>query len=353
MSINRVTTAIAAATVSLTVTAAWAQQPGQMAGTAPGMGGGAAMCAQNSEGVTRTIDVINARIEDARQTNDASKLRATIGDLQSVFAQIKRQLVDCVALSDEAGGAMSNMPGMDHSKMQMAPGTPVMPPGSPSPPAGAGGGVAMAGMDHSKMSMTRAAPARQSASAPAAGQMAGVDHSKMAAAKAAPASGSGAAAKGAKAAAPAGAMDHSKMTAAPQKATAAEPAKMAGMDHSKMQGDKAAGAAADAGSQTASAAAVVFTVRTDPAPPRSGKNDFEVTLKDVAGKPITDAVVSLAFSMPAMPSMKTDAVQLTSAGTGVYKGSGTVGMSGDWDVTITAARNGQTLGTKKVKLTAK
>jgi hypothetical protein len=57
--------------------------------------------------------------------------------------------------------------------------------------------------------------------------------------------------------------------------------------------------------------------------------------------------------MPAMPSMKTDAVQLTSAGNGVYKGSGTIGMTGDWDVTITAARNGQTLGTKKIKLAAK
>jgi hypothetical protein len=57
--------------------------------------------------------------------------------------------------------------------------------------------------------------------------------------------------------------------------------------------------------------------------------------------------------MPAMPSMKTDAAQLTSAGNGVYKGSGTVGMSGDWDVTITASRKGQTPATKKVQLTAK
>ena len=313
MIINRVRTAIAAATVSLTVTAAWAQQPGQMAGMAPGSGGGAAMCAQNSEGVTRTIDVINARIEDARQTNDASKLRATIGDLQSVFAQIKRQLADCVALSGEAGGATGNMPGMDHSKVQ-APGTQGKRPDSPSPAPGVAGGTAMAGMDHSKMA---SAP-----KPPQAGKAAG-------------------AAKVTKPAPMAG-MDHSKMAAAPQKATGEEPAKMAGMDHSKMPGDKGAGTEA-----------VVFTVRTDPAPPRSGKNDFEVTLKDAAGKPITDAVVSLAFSMPAMPSMTTDAVQLTSAGGGVYKGSGTIGMAGDWDVTITAGRKGQTLGTKKIKLTAK
>ena len=121
---------------------------------------------------------------------------------------------------------------------------------------------------------------------------------------------------------------------------------MAGMDHSKMAGEKAA-----------PEAAVIFTVRTDPAPPRNGKNDFEVTLKDADGKPTADAEVSLAFYMSPMPSRNMpemrSAAQLTSAGNGVYKGSGTVGMAGDWDVTITAVRKGQTLGTKKMKLTAK
>lgn len=344
-------TALATAVLSLIVATAWAQQAGhQMAGMASGSGGGAAMCAQNSEGVTRTIDVVNARIEDARQTNDASKLRAAIADLQSVFAQMKTQLADCVALASEGGGATGNMPGMDHSKMNMTPGTPVMQPGSPTPAPGATGGAAMPGMDHSKMQMAPAASAKPPASAPAAGQMAGMDHSKMQM----PAKPANAAAPaGAKPAAPAGGMDHSKMQmpAKPAAAKAAAPA--AGMDHSKMAGDRAAAPAAGTHGSAAPAAAVVFTVRTDPAPPRSGKNDFEVTLKDADGKPIADAAVSLAFYMPAMPSMKTDAAQLTSAGNGVYKGSGTVGMSGDWDVTITASRQGQTLATKKVKLTAK
>lgn len=254
-----VKTAIATAALSLTLSPAWAQQAGhQMAGTA---GGGVAMCAQNSEGVTRTIDVVNARIEDARQTNDAPTLRASIADLQSVFAQIKTQLAECVALSGEAGGtAMGSMPGMDHSKMQM-----------PATPAGA------------------------------------------------------------KAAAPA-----------------------AGMDHSKMTGNKAA---APAPGTSGDAAVVGFTVRTEPAPPRRGKNDFEIALMDAEGKPITDADVSLAFYMPPVPSMHMpemrSAAQLISSGNGVYRGSGTVAMAGDWDVTITAARRGQTLGTKKMKLTAK
>ena len=132
---------------------------------------------------------------------------------------------------------------------------------------------------------------------------------------------------------------------------------MAGMDHSKMAGDKAPAPAAGTHGNAAPTAAVVFTVRTDPAPPRRGKNDFEVTLRDGDGRPIAGAEVSLAFYMPPMPSMNMlemrTAAQLTSSGNGVYKGSATVGMSGDWDLTITAARKGQTLGTKRMKLTAK
>ena len=227
MSIKIVRTAIGAATLSLTLSPACAQQEEhKMPGMAQGSGGGAAMCAQNSEGVTRTIDVVNGRIEDARQTNDASKLRAAIADLQVVLAQMKTQLADCVALAGEAGGgAMGNMPGMDHSKMQMAPGTPVMQPGSTASAPGAQTAAPMAGMDHSKMQMPP---------------------------KSAIASGSGASAKGAKAAAPAAGMDHSKMAGAPSaKTPRAEPSKMAGMDHSKMAGEKAAPAAAGTPSKAA------------------------------------------------------------------------------------------------------
>ena len=265
MSIRILRTAIGSVALSLTLTPAWAQQGGhQMAGMAPGSGDGAARCAQNSEGVTRTIDVVDGRIEDARQTNDASKLRAAIGDLQVVFAQMKTQLAECVALAGVAGGgAMGNLPGMDHS------------------------------------------------------------HIGASAAKANPAA----------------------------------PSKMAGMDHSKMAGEKAAPAAGDTPAKAAPAAAVVFTVRTDPAPPRRGKNDFEVTLEDGNGRPIADAEVSLAFYIPPLPSMNMPemrtAAQLTSAGNGAYKGSSTISMAGDWDVTITASRKGQALGTKTVKLTTK
>jgi hypothetical protein len=160
-------------------------------------------------------------------------------------------------------------------------------------------------------------------------------------------------------------MDHSNMPTAPKSAVAprfgassprAKGAPAAGMDHSKMPGEKSP-AAAQTPSKAAQAPGVVFTLRTDPAPPRKGKNDFEVTLKDAEGKPIGDAEVSLAFSIPPMPSMNMpemrNTAKLTSAGNGIYKGSTTIGMAGDWDVIVTASRNGQQLAAKKMKLTAK
>lgn len=283
-------------------------------------------CAQSSQGVSRSIDILTGRIDEARQTNDAAKMRAAVADLQVALAQMKTELADCTSLTQAASGSMGNMPGMAQSKMQMPPGTPVMQPGSNVPAADAKTAAPMAGMDHTKMPM---AP------------------------KSTVASGRGAPASPAKPAAPAE-MDHSKMAgAAAAKGSAPVPSKMVGMDHSKMAGEKAAPAAAETPPKAGQASAVVFTVRTDPAPPRSGKNDFEVTVKDTDGKPIADAEVSLAFNMPSMPSMNIPVVKLTSAGNGAYKASGTIGMTGDWDVTVTASRNGQQLGTKKIRLTAK
>lgn len=159
-------------------------------------------------------------------------------------------------------------------------------------------------------------------------------------------------------------MDHSKM-AMPSAASIMQPGspapapaatEHAHMEHPNMPGMPAAGSAEQT-KAPAQAGGATITFHTKPAPAVAGDNDFEVTLKDRADKPIADAEVSLAFYMPPMPSMNMPAmrntVKLTSAGNGVYRGSGTIGMAGDWDVTITATRKGQALGTKKVQLTAK
>ncbi len=57
-----------------------------------------ATCSQNSRAVTATLDAAQARVEEARQSNNAAAMRAVVSDLQVVFAQMKVQLADCVAL---------------------------------------------------------------------------------------------------------------------------------------------------------------------------------------------------------------------------------------------------------------
>jgi hypothetical protein len=129
---------------------------------------------------------------------------------------------------------------------------------------------------------------------------------------------------------------------------------MAAMDHSKMT--MAAGAAGTAADQSGSGAtsALDIAFKTDPSPARAGDNKFEVTVKDKSGKAVSDAAVSLAFYMPPTPGMGAmrNTVKLTPADNGVYRGEGTVGMAGTWNVTITVMRGQQQLGSKTVKVKA-
>lgn len=252
------------------------QMPGMAAPTTANVGA----CAQKAKTVTGAIDQANAHVEDARQLNDPAKLRAAVGDLQLVLTQMKAQLADCVALNQpmQAGAGAANMAVMDHSKMQMAPGAPVMQPGSKNPAAAAAptNPANMPGRDHSKMNMG-------SVSRPE------------------------------------------------------EP------EQSKSKG--------------AQTNALDISFKSEPSPPRTGDNRFEVTVKDKGGKPVSDAAVALTFYMPPMPSMQMpemrNLIKLTSAGNGVYRGEGTVGMAGAWDVTITVTRGQQPLGSQTVKVTAR
>lgn len=100
---------------------------------------------------------------------------------------------------------------------------------------------------------------------------------------------------------------------------------------------------------------VIF--RSDPDPPRSGDNLFEVTVKDPEGTPIADADVTVVFFMPAMPSMNMPAMKtetkLPPAGNGVYRGRGEVMMAGRWDVTIDVSRKSERLGRKTLTVVAR
>ena len=95
---------------------------------------------------------------------------------------------------------------------------------------------------------------------------------------------------------------------------------------------------------------------TEPSPPHKGGNTFRVKLTDASGKPIAAAQVNVTFFMSAMPSMGMAAMKTTAAltdkGNGLYEGTGDLGSGGTWQVTITAVKNGQTLGSKQTNVSA-
>jgi len=94
-----------------------------------------------------------------------------------------------------------------------------------------------------------------------------------------------------------------------------------------------------------------------PDPPESGSNTIEVSVTDRNGAPVTDATVTVVFSMPPMPAMNMPAMRseaaLSPQGSGVYRGNGLLSMSGTWNVEIAVSRNGQDVGTAKFSVIAK
>ena len=109
--------------------------------------------------------------------------------------------------------------------------------------------------------------------------------------------------------------------------------------------------------QTGKAGDMTVTFLSAPDPPKSGDNSFLVTVKQPDGTPVTDGQVKVVFSMPAMPSMnmppmRTEAA-LSPQGSGTYRGTGQLSMSGTWNVEISVSRNGADLGSAKFSVVAK
>ncbi|MDQ3562983.1 MAG: FixH family protein [Pseudomonadota bacterium] len=121
-----------------------------------------------------------------------------------------------------------------------------------------------------------------------------------------------------------------------------------------LQGFEAAPAAAPGGGERER---LDILFRSQPDPPQTGDNVFEVTVKDPSGQPVADADVSIIFYMAAMPSMNMPAMRneatLPPAGGGVYRGPGQVMMAGRWNVTINVTRAGRRLGSKQLTAVAR
>jgi YtkA-like len=96
---------------------------------------------------------------------------------------------------------------------------------------------------------------------------------------------------------------------------------------------------------------------SDPNPPGSGANHVIVTVKDAAGSPVTDATVTVVFSMPAMPSMNMppmrSAATLIHESRGRYRGTGELPMGGTWNVVVTVMRDSQEIGSRTFSVVAK
>lgn len=102
---------------------------------------------------------------------------------------------------------------------------------------------------------------------------------------------------------------------------------------------------------------LVITFTSDPKPPKTGENTFDVTIKGSDGKPMTDADVSLTFYMAAMPEMNMpemrNSVGLKHRAKGQYRGTGNVMMAGRWDVTVVVKKGDKEIGSRKFTVTAK
>lgn len=101
---------------------------------------------------------------------------------------------------------------------------------------------------------------------------------------------------------------------------------------------------------------VAIDFSTDPNPAHKGSNVFRVRVSDAKGQPIMGADVTVTFYMAAMPAMGMGAVnttsQLSAKTPGLYVGTGMLESGGTWQVTVTVKQNGQTIGTKQLRVNA-
>jgi Cu(I)/Ag(I) efflux system membrane fusion protein/cobalt-zinc-cadmium efflux system membrane fusion protein len=122
----------------------------------------------------------------------------------------------------------------------------------------------------------------------------------------------------------------------------------------EFQPSSSASPATSASSPTEASATIALS--TEPSPPRKGSNAVEVRLTGADGHPIAGAHVAVSFFMAAMPAMGMPAMHVNATledkGQGLYAAPVQLGSGGTWQVTVTAARNGQTLATQQLSVTA-
>jgi hypothetical protein len=89
------------------------------------------------------------------------------------------------------------------------------------------------------------------------------------------------------------------------------------------------------------------TVRIDRDSPIVGKNNMDISVKDAAGKAVTDANVKVEYFMAPMPGMPASNYKAEAELNGeVYKAVISPSMAGPWNVAIKVNRGGKTATAK-------
>jgi Cu(I)/Ag(I) efflux system membrane fusion protein/cobalt-zinc-cadmium efflux system membrane fusion protein len=109
-------------------------------------------------------------------------------------------------------------------------------------------------------------------------------------------------------------------------------------------------------SAAAQAPSGTIEITTKPSPPHKGSNDVVITVHDSSGRAVTDATVSVGFSMPAMPAMGMSAMRVQAnakpAENGAYAATISLQSGGTWNVTVSATRAGKPIASRQLSMPA-
>jgi hypothetical protein len=95
-----------------------------------------------------------------------------------------------------------------------------------------------------------------------------------------------------------------------------------------------------AGGMTAKAGNLNVQLAMNPAPAAFSVTTFDITITDEKGAPVSDAIVSLDLTMPAM-WMPANRPVAQSLGGGKYRATGRFTMRGGWQIAVIVERGGQ------------
>lgn len=92
-----------------------------------------------------------------------------------------------------------------------------------------------------------------------------------------------------------------------------------------------------------------------PKTPKTGDNEFEVSVKGLDGNPISNAEVEITLSMPQMGSMPamSNKGMLLDQGNGIYQGTIHVAGPWTWETTVAVSKDTKVLGSMRTTLTAR